>query len=728
MKKNKLNTLKNFSLQPMAFSLFVLLPLLLSPLELSPRHFLKQRVAIAFSAAVTFATNSPFPPLEVRGGIEGGVTSATNYILRITSEELIEEKKNYLLKGGVKIEKVKIGGEPEEIIEKVLAREAVYNSESQEAELIDDVYYEDSSITIKARRAKLNLKDKTGVLYDAEIVFKKEYTRIITPEVEKLSENHFIFKKAIFTTCEGALPDWCIKGRDVDFIKGDRVSAKDATFNIKGIPVLYTPYIWAPAITERKTGFLIPSITYSNRLGAQIKQPFYIVLGEHSDSTIILDLYSERGIGKGLEFRTRGFPENFADLWAYHIRDTRLNKDFYELLIKQNLEPSLSTLSGDLLREFIYVHTVTDGFFNTYAPLREVRLTRFLNSSAEVSYLKSSLRLFASTEYYQDLSGDSSRVAQKLPEVGLSVYPDRLGPFYGSLELRAGNFLREEGTKGQRLWISPGIIHSTGEKIVLSQSLKINGASYWLEDSQDSKIEKQVGAISYTATINTSLRKDFHLDETTLIHTIEPSIRFIREERIGDEGNSLHGAIEEFFDIRDLFKRSSRIEMELLNRFLMFGGESNSAVDGEGRNEKKLLLRFTQPYDTLTSSWLPFVAEASFRTKVLNGALEAGYDQQKGLIETVTFKTGVRINRLSLNLGERYSRELDLLFLNSSVNYQLSQALALNSTIWYDLKGGGLRNFVAEASWKRQCWTLNLRYIKTPEDYSIHASIDLRGL
>jgi LPS-assembly protein len=702
MKKNKLNTLKNFSLQPMAFSLFVLLPLLLSPLELSPRHFLKQRVAIAFSATEQQKVS---------------VTSATNYILRITSEELIEEKKKYLLKGGVKIEKVKIGGEPEEIIEKVLAREAVYNSESQEAELIDDVYYEDSSITIKARRAKLNLKDKTGVLYDAEIVFKKEYTRIITPEVEKLSEDHFIFKKAIFTTCEGALPDWCIKGRDVDFIKGDRVSAKDATFNIKGIPVLYTPYIWAPALTERKTGFLIPSITYTNRLGAQIKQPFYIVLGEHSDSTIILDLYSERGIGKGLEFRTRGFPENFADLWAYHIRDTRLNKDFYELLIKQNLEPSLSTLSGDLLREFIYVHTVTDGFFNTYAPLREVRLTRFLNSSAEVSYLKSSLRLFASTEYYQDLSGDSSRVAQKLPEVGLSVYPDRLGPFYGSLELRAGNFLREEGTKGQRLWISPGIIHSTGEKIVLSQSLKINGASYWLEDSQDSKIEKQVGAISYTATINTSLRRDFPLDETTLIHTIEPSIRFIREERIGDEGNSLHGAIEEFFDIRDLFKRSSRIEMELLNRFLMSGTESNN-----------LLLRFTQPYDTLTSSWLPFVAEASFRTKVLNGALEAGYDQQKGLIETVTFKTGVRINRLSLNLGERYSRELDLLFLNSSVNYQLSQALALNSTIWYDLKGGGLRNFVAEASWKRQCWTLNLRYIKTPEDYSIHASIDLRGL
>jgi len=675
--------------------LFVLLPL-------SPRHFLKQRVAIAFSATEQQKVT---------------VTSATNYILRITSEELIEEKKKYLLKGGVKIEKVKIGGEPEEIIEKVLAREAVYNSETQEAELIDDVYYEDSSITIKARRAKLNLKDKTGVLYDAEIVFKKEYTRIITPEVEKLSEDHFIFKKAIFTTCEGALPDWCIKGRDVDFIKGDRVSAKDATFNIKGIPVLYTPYIWAPALTERKTGFLIPSITYSNRLGAQIKQPFYIVLGEHSDSTIILDLYSERGIGKGLEFRTRGFPENFADLWAYHIRDTRLNKDFYELLIKQNLEPSLSTLSGDLLREFIYVHTVTDGFFNTYNPLREVRLTRFLNSSAEVSYLKSSLRLFASTEYYQDLSGDSSRVAQKLPEVGLSVYPDRLGPFYGSLELRAGNFLREEGTKGQRLWISPGIIHSTGEKIVLSQSLKINGASYWLEDSQDSKIEKQVSAISYTATINTSLRKDFHLDETTLIHTIEPSIRFIREERIGDEGNSLDYAIEEFFDIRDLFKRSSRIEMELLNRFLMFGTESNN-----------LLLRFTQPYDTLTSSWLPFVAEASFRTKVLNAALEAGYDQQKGLIETVTFKTGVRINRLSLNLGERYSRELDLLFLNSSVNYQLSQALALNSTIWYDLKGGGLRNFVAGASWKRQCWTLNLRYIKTPEDYSIHASIDLRGL
>ncbi len=684
------------------------------------------------------------------------------YILRITSEELIKEKNIYILKGDVKIERVRtIKGDEdnnvlEEVIEKVQAREALYNSETQEAELIDDVYYEESLITIKAGRAKLNLKNKTGVLYDAEIVFKKEYMRIITTQVEKLSEDHFIFKKAIFTTCEGILPDWCIKGRDVDFIKGDRVSAKDATFNVKGVPVFYTPYIWAPALTERKTGFLIPSITYSNRLGAQIKQPFYIVLGEHSDSTIILDLYSERGIGKGLEFRTRGFPENFADLWTYHIRDSRLNKDFYELLIKQSSEVGgqKSDMSGGesngsaperqsdsatanssafslqpFFREFIYVHTVTDGFFETYNPLREVRLTRFLNSSAEVSYLKSSLRLFATAEYYQDLEKDSSRVAQKLPEVGLSVYPHRVGPFYGSLELRAGNFLREEGLKGQRLWISPGMIHSTGEKIILSQSLKINGASYWLEDSQGSKIEKQVGAISYIATINTSLRRDFHTEsKTTLIHTIEPSIRFIREERIGDEGNSLDYAMEDFFDIRDLFKRSSRIEMELLNRFLMFGGEGNNASHGKSQNEKKLLLRLTQPYDTLTSSWLPFVAEASFRTKGFNGALEAEYDQQKGLIETVTFKTGVTINRLSFNLGERYSRELDLLFLNSSVNYRLSEALALNSTIWYDLKGDGLRNFVAGASWKRQCWTFNLRYIKTPEDYSIHASIDLRGL
>ncbi|MFN3740968.1 MAG: LPS-assembly protein LptD, partial [Thermodesulfovibrionales bacterium] len=405
--------------------------------------------------------------------------------VEISSEELTEQKGIYTLKGNIKIIKA-----TDSEITRLQAEEGLYDSINEVAELKGNVYYEDNELSIKAVRAIINLRDRTGILYDAEIVFKKDYMRITSPEVKKISEDHFVFKKATFTTCEGPVPDWCIKGRDVDFIKGDRVTSKNATFNIKGIPVFYTPYIWAPALTERKTGLLIPSFSYSDRLGFELKTPFYIVFGENADSTVVLDIYSERGIGKGLEFRYRGFPEDYLDLWAYHIRDSKNKKDFYEFLLKQQYSklesPQAVTDSINApiqfpsFREILSIHTVTEDFFNTYNPLREVGLTRFLSSVAEISYTRPSSRFFIYGQYWQDLERDSSIVSQRLPEAGIFLYPSKL---YDNLsywlEARAGNFLREEGIKGQRIFLAPGIMHSAGEKIVLSQSLNLRGIYYW---------------------------------------------------------------------------------------------------------------------------------------------------------------------------------------------------------------------------------------------------------
>ncbi len=632
----------------------------------------------------------------------------SEFPVKISSQELTEQKGIYTLKGNINIIKT-----TDSETMQVQAEEGLYNATNAQAELKGNVYYEDNGISIKASRATLNLRDRTGVLYDAEIVFKKDYMRIISPEVQKISENHFVFKKATFTTCEGPVPDWCIKGRDVDFIKGDRITSKDATFNIKGIPVFYTPYIWAPALTERKTGFLIPSFSYSDRLGSELKTPFYIVLGENADSTVILDLYSERGIGKGLEFRYRGLPENYLDLWAYHIRDSKMENDFYELLIRQQyyqLESPHVVTRYPSFREFLSIHAVTEDFFETYNPLREVRLTRFLDSAAEMSYTGPSSRFFIHGQYWQDLDRDTSIVSQRLPEAGVFLYPSKL---YDKLsywfEARVGNFYREEGIKGQRLMLSPGVIHSAGERFVLSQSLNLRGIYYWLKDEGMNKgfqKERSLSEIDYSLKLSTMLYKR----DGAFMHTVEPSIGFIRKEILSSDRT-----LEEPFDIRDIFKKTSEIDIDLLNRFHW--------------PDTIFQIRLSQPYDALgPGRWLPFTGEASLRIKRFYAQLRAEYDIEEEMIKTLTFRTGLAMERLRFSIAERYSQDLNLLFLSTSIFYDISRVLSLNSTLWYDMKGEGLRNFISGISWKRQCWTLNLRYIKTPGDYSILASIDLKGL
>lgn len=648
--------------------------------------------------------------------------AVTSSPVEISSQELSIQRDIYTLKGNIKIIKTT---EPALSIQ---AEEGWYNSTNGVAELKGNLHYEDNELSINASRAILNLKLRTGVLYDAEIVFKKEYLRIITPEVQKLSEDHFVFKKATFTTCEG-VPDWCIKGRDVDFIRGERISARDATFNIKGFPVFYTPYIWAPALTERKTGFLIPSISYSNRLGPEFKIPFYIVLGEHADTTLLLDLYTERGAGKALEFRHRGLPGNYLDLWAYHIRDSRLDKDFYEISLKQNMENYITASDGDIpavpyFREFISLHTATEDFFNNYNPLREARLTRFLSSASEISYRpRNNIRFFLTAEYWQDLQDSTSLVSQRLPEMGMSLYPSGEENLYYFFEARAGNFFREEGLKGKRIWFMPGVLHSTGKNIVFSQSLSLNGSYYFLSSGSSNIPTKEqeegfLSEIIYAPRLSTRLEKDYD----SFQHVIEPSIGYLRKERLtSHKGLLKEVSTEDFFDYRDILERSSKIEIELLNRFKFV---SNAP---EGRSGE-LIIRLSQPYDTFKSHLLPLTGEASFRTKIYHAALESEYEPDEGSLKTLTLRTGVDLKRFRVWIAERYSEDLDLFFLSSNILYEVSRNLSLNSTVWYDLRGEGLRNLLIGTSWKRQCWTLNLRYIKTPEDYSILASIDLRGL
>ncbi len=336
-------------------------------------------------------------------------------------------------------------------------------------------------------------------------------------------------------------------------------------------------------------------------------------------------------------------------------------------------------------------------------------------------------------QYFQDLKEDTSTVSQQLPEAGIFLYPSRTGPLYTFVEALAGNFYREAGSRGQRVWLSPGILHATtvtsplgtvtgateGQGIVFSESLSLKAAHYWIHNDPtvNSLPEKERTPvdINYEARLFTALSRDFKEPEFT--HIIEPSLRYIRTEKANrDEPPA------DFFDRRDLFERTSMIEAELLNRFIW---PSNQ---GTGTEEKTLIIRIRESFDTLKDSWLPLTADASFRIKEMRLGLEAEYDLKEENIRTFTVKTGFKTGRLSLSLAERYSRELDLLFLSNTLDYELSQTLALQTSLWYDLKGNGLRNLRTGVSWKRQCWTLNVRYIKTPEDYSIQASIDLKGL
>ncbi|SMH60114.1 LPS-assembly protein LptD [Azospirillum agricola] len=102
-------------------------------------------------------------------------------------------------------------------------------------------------------------------------------------------------------------PLWQIRAvRIVHDNQEHEVRYKDATMEIFGIPIGYTPYLSHPdPSVDRKSGFLTPSFGNSSDLGFILKNHYYWDIGKDQDATFDLQGYSKQGLLLGGQYRKR---------------------------------------------------------------------------------------------------------------------------------------------------------------------------------------------------------------------------------------------------------------------------------------------------------------------------------------------------------------------------------------------------------------------------------------
>jgi len=104
-------------------------------------------------------------------------------------------------------------------------------------------------------------------------------------------------KQATYSTCSPLNTTWKLVGSQVDLDrKAGRGYAKNVTFRVKELPVLYVPYISFPLDKQRKTGFLFPTIASSQESGFNLSVPFYWNIAPNYDDTFAPRFFSERGV------------------------------------------------------------------------------------------------------------------------------------------------------------------------------------------------------------------------------------------------------------------------------------------------------------------------------------------------------------------------------------------------------------------------------------------------
>lgn len=152
-------------------------------------------------------------------------------------------------------------------------------------EVTGDTYFADN-VELKDKMKDGFVLGLSGVLADG--------SRFSAEEAEKIADLKMIMRKASYTPCEPCKKDpskeplWQLKADKITHHKDEqRISYEDATFEVYGTPIAYTPYFSHPdGSVDRKSGFLFPTVGADSDLGAIYSQEYYWSIAPDRDATI----------------------------------------------------------------------------------------------------------------------------------------------------------------------------------------------------------------------------------------------------------------------------------------------------------------------------------------------------------------------------------------------------------------------------------------------------------
>lgn len=121
------------------------------------------------------------------------------------------------------------------------------------------------------------------------------------------------FNQGSYTACEPCKDNptkpllWNVKATKIVINhKEQMVYFTDARIEFFGLPVAYLPYFAIPdPSVKRKSGWLVPSVGYSSRVGLSASTPYYWALAPNYDVTFTPTVYSKQGLLTDVEWRHR---------------------------------------------------------------------------------------------------------------------------------------------------------------------------------------------------------------------------------------------------------------------------------------------------------------------------------------------------------------------------------------------------------------------------------------
>jgi LPS-assembly protein len=654
---------------------------------------------------------------------------------------------------------------------------------TREAIAEGDIRIERDNDWLEGERAYLNLEEETGLIEQGRGFLADNNFHFSGALVEKLGPQTYNVLDGTFTTCDGDEPSWHFRTTDLKVTLEGYGFAKDASFYLGRVPVLYSPYLAFPAKTKRQTGLLMPRFGAGGRLGYDFDLPFFWAISRSTDATIYSHYMSKRGLMMGPEFRYAASAQSKGELRFNYLDDQaserelqeenydsaaglrRITRDRWWWRSKQDFALPYQVrgnLDMDLVSDPDYLRTFNSGYSSWRESDSEFRDTfgRGLINDPTVTTRESVLLLNRSwatqsanlqLHYFQNLNDDLDETQlQQLPLINYSASSQPIfgGPFFVAAVADYVDYWRPEGTRGSRLNANPrlSLPLRKGGYLQLEPYVGYLGTFYLIDqydEPEDTRVrEKTFQSRELFETGvggSTEMVRIFEMEGdkwTKTKHTMRPSILYEYRPEVSQHQLP-------FFDDTDRINSRNRLTYSLTNFFsarLDKGPDQVEYLDF-ARLELSQYYDISQPQggadDFTTTRKRPFSNVSMQLDLTPKRYINLTYKNELSLYDH-EFTTHNLLANLWDERGDKlnvtYQRQLDrdektvLEEIDAKLGLKLWDGVSLNLRTDYRLdtkeKIKNEYNLIIE----RQCWGISFSYVDEPDNQRFAVSIRLSGV
>ena len=331
---------------------------------------------------------------------------------------------------------------------------------------------------------------------------------------------------ARYTTCEVGVDDWYIKTKELNLNSYTESGvAKNAYIEIKGVPILYTPWIGFSYSNQRKSGLLAPTYGTTSKNGLEISIPFYWNISPDMDATLTTRTLSRRGVQLQGEFRY--FEDTFSgiDNLEYLPSDNQSGENRYYASLKHQHNLGSGWSAGYNLEK------VSDDQYFSDLSTRIVTTSRInLPQQFNIDYENETWRFNGLAQKFQTLDKQSYPY-ERLPQMtltGSQYFGDVNTSLYTQFVTFENNINAPVKPTGNRLTLYPSISLPMNKSYgYITPKIGIHHTSYRLNNIANNLASQQRTLPIASLDGGLFFDRDFKISTRNYTQTIEPRLLYV---------------------------------------------------------------------------------------------------------------------------------------------------------------------------------------------------------